>query len=201
MLKGAFNEFFSEVVVVDCRYPYEFEGGHINGARNLHTPQQIEATFPVIRCAQEDDKQRKPAIIFYCEFSSGRGPRQYVALSPPPSPPLLTEFQQRYRHLRKLDREANYDLYPQLYYPHLFLLGGGYKEFFLSMKVVAYHLCLRELTSMTKGEMCYPNTYVEMRDTRFLEELKRHTRRSMKNEVDGSKSYSRVASAFNTGGN
>lgn len=34
------------------------------------------------------------------------------------------------RHLRDLDRKLHIDCYPDLYYPELYLLHKGYKEFF-----------------------------------------------------------------------
>ena len=35
----------------------------------------------------------------------------------------------RYRFVRQLDREANKEFYPSLYYPELYILEGGYKCF------------------------------------------------------------------------
>jgi len=50
-----------------------------------------------------------PNEVFQCEFSMNRGPS-------------VLKF------LRKRDRECS--TYPNLLYPHLFLLDGGYKNFF-----------------------------------------------------------------------
>lgn len=44
----------------------------------------------------------------------------------------------RYRHLRNKDRELNETSYPNLHYPELYLLHGGYKLFFEKFKVIVY---------------------------------------------------------------
>jgi hypothetical protein len=49
-------------------------------------------------------------IIFYCEFSSERGPRMF-------------------RHIRNLDRRMHLASYPALAVPHMYVLAGGFKAF------------------------------------------------------------------------
>ncbi|XP_075773883.1 M-phase inducer phosphatase 3-like [Pelodiscus sinensis] len=95
-------------VVVDCRYPYEYAGGHIKGALNLYREEQLAPWFlpgplGTTQCP------RSSIVIFHCEFSSERGPRLC-------------------RSLRRMDRDANQ--YPELWYPELYVLRGGYKEFY-----------------------------------------------------------------------
>lgn len=34
-LTGQFDHMVEQVIVIDCRYPYEFEGGHIKVSRRL----------------------------------------------------------------------------------------------------------------------------------------------------------------------
>ena len=65
-------------------------------------------------------------ILFHCEFSSHRAPKMM-------------------REVRNLDRKLHEESYPQLYYPQLYLIKGGYKEFF-----------------KTFVENCEPQAYVEM---------------------------------------
>ena len=68
LLQGDFSDDVSSYKIIDCRYPYEYEGGHIQGAVNIYTEEGIgqlvneAATSPVV-------------LIFHCEFSSERGPK------------------------------------------------------------------------------------------------------------------------------
>lgn len=41
------------------------------------------------------------------------------------------------RFLRKHDRDSNKDCYPHLHYPELYILEGGYKNFYENQKVRA----------------------------------------------------------------
>ena len=38
VLDGDFSDRVGRVLILDCRYPFEFEGGHIRGALNAHDP-------------------------------------------------------------------------------------------------------------------------------------------------------------------
>lgn len=141
-----FNHVVERIIIIDCRYPYEFEGGHIKvsfwsfissinvkqiklealgvmytkfsvwyvqGALNLHQEDQVEdflLTTPIIPYCSD----KRVVIIFHCEFSSERGPRMC-------------------RFVRERDRAMNE--YPKLHYPELYVLKGGYKEFFRDFKV------------------------------------------------------------------
>ncbi|XP_066247341.1 M-phase inducer phosphatase-like isoform X1 [Euwallacea similis] len=89
--------------VIDCRYPYEYEGGHIEGALNIYTHDQCSALL---------EEAGKPSIlIFHCEFSAERGPNLY-------------------RYLRQEDRKRNVHRYPALCFPEIYILEGGYRKFF-----------------------------------------------------------------------
>jgi rhodanese-related sulfurtransferase len=59
----------AELFIVDCRFSYEYEGGHIKGAINVKTPEELEKFF-----LESPITDRKVIIIFHCEFSSHRGP-------------------------------------------------------------------------------------------------------------------------------
>ena len=70
VMKEDYKEKLGHVTIVDCRYPYEYEGGHINGAVNLYTKDDVNSLL------QNISQSHKPRVlIFHCEFSSERGPK------------------------------------------------------------------------------------------------------------------------------
>jgi len=104
------NEFPDvEAYIIDCRYPYEYEAGHIKGARNIYVKEEIFSEF--IEKPKTSLTGKKTILIFHCEFSSKRGPDMS-------------------RFLRNRDRDVHYHMYPKLFYPELYLIEGGYKAFF-----------------------------------------------------------------------
>jgi Rhodanese-like domain len=163
------------LVIVDCRYFYEYEGGHIRGAINICSPLVADHLFKTrkdlmfderfldlllategrevtledieklaaccsteradleagirprakttgqspakrnsgAKVAGDDDfklavSKVVPVIILHCEFSSQRGPNIF-------------------RHIRSVDR--GYNRYPELSFPQLFVLKGGFEVF------------------------------------------------------------------------
>lgn len=114
VLDGSYSSLIGNVIVIDSRYPYEYDGGHIRHAKNVYTKENLIELFltnPTLKSSASANK--RTIIIFHCEFSSERGPN------------LL-------RFLRNEDRAANRDNYPALFYPELYLLEGGYKAFYES---------------------------------------------------------------------
>lgn len=110
ILDGAFKNSYGSVHVVDCRFEYEYEGGHIGEAINMNSRSSLEQEFihkKEFYCREKSP----PLIVFHCEFSSYRGP-------------IMAS------HLRNCDRMLNYDNYPKLFYPDILIVEGGYKSFF-----------------------------------------------------------------------
>ncbi|KAI1338617.1 M-phase inducer phosphatase [Xylariaceae sp. FL0016] len=120
LLDGKFNEQFTQKIVVDCRFEYEYEGGHIDGAVNYNDKELLA------RHLFENPMEGKTILIFHCEYSAHRAP-------------LMA------RHIRSEDRTANAECYPRLTYPEVYILDGGYSEFFDQHR-----------------DRCYPQAYVEM---------------------------------------
>lgn len=75
LLSGEFNENIASFKVIDCRYPYEYEGGHISGAVNLYTQEQILVELMTKKTEPNADGSKRHILVFHCEFSSERGPK------------------------------------------------------------------------------------------------------------------------------
>ncbi|XP_065175785.1 M-phase inducer phosphatase 1-like isoform X2 [Sycon ciliatum] len=121
--------------IIDCRFPYEYEGGHIQGAMNQYNHK--EAVKFLLDGSKDllDEDGTAPVLIFHCEFSLHRGPDMY-------------------RFIRSMDRERALERYPQLCYPEMYIMRGGYKEFH----------------AQYKGH-CEPQNYIEMNDQRYTKQL------------------------------
>ncbi|KAG8506563.1 M-phase inducer phosphatase 3, partial [Galemys pyrenaicus] len=123
LLLGKFQSLIEKFYIIDCRFPYEYLGGHIQGALNMYSQEELYNFFlkkPIVPL----NTQKRIIILFHCEFSSERGPRMC-------------------RSLREEDRVLNQ--YPALYYPELYILKGGYRDFFLEYM-----------------ELCEPQSYCPM---------------------------------------
>ena len=67
VLDGTFDHKYDRTMIVDCRFEYEYEGGHIQGAQNYNDKEHL---------AQElfSAAQSNVLIIFHCEYSNHRAP-------------------------------------------------------------------------------------------------------------------------------
>ncbi|XP_052062001.1 M-phase inducer phosphatase 3-like [Mytilus californianus] len=148
VLNGKYDDTIGSVRIIDSRYSYEFEGGHIPGAENIHNKDDILELLKNPNTSRSDGK--RDIIIFHCEFSSERGPKMC-------------------RFLRNHDRELNADNYPSLYFPELYILKGGYKDFYGSYKT-----------------LCTPMDYVPMLSKDHKDDL-RHFRTKSKSWYAGQK--------------
>ena len=59
--------------IIDCRFPYEYEGGHLRGSQNLYLAETIEELF--------FQNPEDCVLIFHCEYSKERGPKMFVISS------------------------------------------------------------------------------------------------------------------------
>lgn len=69
VMDGQYKDQYDELMVIDCRFEYEYEGGHISGAVNVNSTDSLEKMF------FQTPKTEKMLIIFHCEFSAHRAPR------------------------------------------------------------------------------------------------------------------------------
>lgn len=65
-IEGAYSQYLNDIVVVDCRFEYEFEGGHIQNSINCQDWEQLENLL----CTRA--MHEKTLIVLYCEFSMYR---------------------------------------------------------------------------------------------------------------------------------
>jgi len=124
VLEGCHNHKIRSVRIIDCRYKFEYDGGHIRGAENWQHGEDDEflngflpplkpplsKAPPSYDAATYDSTEQRDILVFHCEFSSKRGPDYCTKL-------------------RTKDRNVNKDVYPGLHYPEVYLLHKGYKEF------------------------------------------------------------------------
>ncbi|GAA5931441.1 putative tyrosine protein phosphatase MIH1 [Sporobolomyces koalae] len=103
--------------VIDCRFDYEYEGGHIKDAINLSEMADVEnallniATVPRPSTSERPLAEGRTVLIFHCEFSAKRAPTSA-------------------KHLRNVDRVRNAAEYPRVHYPEVYVLQGGYEAFY-----------------------------------------------------------------------
>ncbi|KAJ1503696.1 cell division cycle- protein [Coelomomyces lativittatus] len=129
-MQGAIHG-IEKVHIIDCRFPFEYRGGHIQEATNVNSFEELDSLF-----LSKFKPALNTAIVFHCEFSSHRAP-------------LMAQ------HLRRQDRSLNSKHYPTLFYPEIYILDGGFKEFFSNHQ-----------------DFCVPLGYVRMDDKLYTEECK-----------------------------
>ncbi|CAF2449214.1 unnamed protein product [Rotaria sp. Silwood2] len=137
ILQNVYASEIENLYIIDCRYPYEYEGGHIQLAKNLYTRSQIYNEY-FHKPLELRDTSKRNIFIFHCEFSSERAPS------------LL-------RFFRSEDRNIHERNYPQLHYPEIYLLEGGYKAFY-----------------EYSNQFCIPNQYRTMSDVNYQEEYRQY---------------------------
>ncbi|KAJ8311277.1 hypothetical protein KUTeg_011172 [Tegillarca granosa] len=153
VLQGDYDDIIGDYKVIDCRYPYEYNGGHVKGAENIYTHDGIVELLH--RRNKDSTDGQRSVLVFHCEFSSERGPKLC-------------------RYLRSKDRELNSDNYPHLNYPEIYLLYGGYKEFYCNQKA-----------------FCEPQDYKPMLHGDHADDL-RHFRSKSKSWTAGEKRRKRT---------
>lgn len=142
VLSGIYDHQMDGFQIVDCRFGYEYEGGHVMGAVNLSTVERVKNYFlhpegekklPIRSQSGKPNsvgEWKKKVLIFHCEFSAKRAPSMALAL-------------------RQADRALAHD-YPSCHYPEVYILQGGYCGFFKEF-----------------ANACEPRCYIEMDDPKF----------------------------------
>lgn len=131
LLKGVYSSQVSSFTIVDCRFDYEYAGGHIPGAINFNTTAAMMDYFlgsDRPSPCESGDVEAKHIVVFHCEFSVKRAPTFA-------------------KNIRSKDRAINGRVYPKICYPEMYILEGGYSQFYNDF-----------------SEYCQPRGYVRMDD-------------------------------------
>jgi len=129
VLDGKYGDQFTHKMVIDCRFEYEYEGGHINGAINYNDKELLAEHL--FRTPMEG----RTLIIFHCEYSAHRAP-------------IMA------RHIRAEDRNINAEFYPRLTYPEIYILDGGYSTFFQEHRDRCYPQAYVEMNDAEHVNTC-----------------------------------------------
>lgn len=113
VLDGRFAEQFDQKIIIDCRFEYEYDGGHIDGAVNHNDKELLTSQL------FQTPMGGRSLLIFHCEYSAHRAP-------------LMA------RHVRSQDRTVNAEHYPKLTYPEVYILEGGYSGFYAENRSRCY---------------------------------------------------------------
>lgn len=126
LLEGRYDSSISRKIVIDCRFRYEYEGGHIKNAVNvgekdlaeemLLAGKLFDGTLDVPEPSESgkcdgNGVMKKVVLVFHCEYSAMRAPT--IA-----------------KHIREKDRHLNMPHYPALHYPEVYILEGGFASYF-----------------------------------------------------------------------
>lgn len=99
------------VIIIDCRFDYEFAHGHIKGAINIDNSQLFIDTFFRDANKIREIMSTQSIMVFHCEFSQKRAPNMF-------------------REVRDYDRQRNLPKYPKLFFPEMYVLEKGFSGFY-----------------------------------------------------------------------
>ena len=68
VLDGNYNRNYDRSLIVDCRFEYEYQGGHIDGAINYTDKEQLADHLFGLSSSEHT------LVIFHCEYSACRAP-------------------------------------------------------------------------------------------------------------------------------
>ncbi|KAK0947049.1 m-phase inducer phosphatase [Friedmanniomyces endolithicus] len=120
---------YDNIKVIDCRFEYEFSGGHIDGAVNFNDKQLLTNEL------FNGSAAASTLLIFHCEYSVHRAP--------------LTA-----KHIRSHDRNVNIARYPALTFPDVYILEGGYSKFFANHRWKCFPQSYVEMNDQRHEQDC-----------------------------------------------
>lgn len=119
------NGIASSFKIIDCRFDYEYKGGHIKTGININTTDQMDSFYK---------ENTTTILIFHCEYSSIRAPRMA-------------------RYLRNIDRK--YNDYPDLKFPEIYIMEGGYKLFYEKFNASCTPMHYTSMDDANESVNCY----------------------------------------------
>ena len=145
----------NRVVLIDCRYFYEYQNGHISGAHNVVFPDDCQRGFIIARDmmtlnATNRISAKDLVYVFYDDGEANAMAMHHRAM-------------RLFRHVRNLDRLDNMHNYPNLYFPNIFVLKGGFKAFVESS---------RDREWEDDDRLLYEGSFVPVDDWRFANETR-----------------------------
>lgn len=121
---------YTNIMIIDCRFEYEYSGGHIDTAVNYNDKHLLTSTL-----FGEETRSENTLLIFHCEYSVHRAP-------------LTAKF------IRSHDRNVNAANYPRLTYPEMYILDGGYSKFFAVHPTKCYPQNYVEMNDQRHEQAC-----------------------------------------------
>ena len=109
ILSDPYQTLYAAIIILDARSLKEFIGGHIQCAKNIESHDVVSIMETLFQKPREETQNT--LVVCHCEFSSRRGPDLAAKI-------------------RDLDRKMKENKYPELFYPELYVLDGGYCRFF-----------------------------------------------------------------------
>lgn len=129
ILDGNHAALVENVTVIDCRFEYEYQGGHIEGALNYNDKEKLASQL------FDDAAIPGKTLILHCEYSNHRAP-------------IMAKF------IRQRDRAVNQEHYPRLTYPEIYILDGGYSSFFQTYRTRCFPQNYVEMSSKEHENAC-----------------------------------------------
>ncbi|KAK4192843.1 M-phase inducer phosphatase [Podospora australis] len=129
VLDGKFSDKFDHKMIIDCRFEYEYDGGHIDGAINYNDKELLASHL------FQTPMEGRTLLVFHCEYSAHRAP-------------IMA------RHIRSEDRAFNAEHYPRLTYPEVYILEGGYSGFFSEHQERCYPQAYVEMNAAEHVNTC-----------------------------------------------
>ncbi|KAF7190763.1 M-phase inducer phosphatase [Pseudocercospora fuligena] len=121
---------YTNMMIIDCRFEYEYSGGHIDSAVNYNDKHLLTNELFGDKMPTENT-----LLIFHCEYSVHRAP-------------LTAKF------VRSHDRNVNAANYPHLTYPEMYILDGGYSKFFAEHPTKCFPQSYVEMNDQRHEQAC-----------------------------------------------